>query len=656
MPSCIPAHKDPIVIVGNGPAGMKAVKELIRLSPEQRIIVYGDEASRPYQRIRLSSLLAGQARLDDLYTGITEENHPNIEMRFGVMVEQVLHATHQIFDSLGQLTTYSKLILATGSNPVIPEIKGLHLNNIFTFRSLSDAESLMARSTASRHTVVLGAGLLGLEAANAMTRFNTKVTIVEGSNRLLARQLNEEAGNLLCNELNQLGISILLNESVKEVVGTDRVEKVILKSGQEVVCDTLILAVGIRPRIDMAIMSGIRVGRGILVNDQLETHTPDVYAVGECVEHRGQIYGLITPGLEQASVAARTCLNQHAQYLGSQVATKLKVMQTPVFSTGLFGDYAPPEAKAISYSSKDGLQYVCLTILKNRIIGAMAVGECDEISRLQEAVTQNRRLLPWQEFRFKLTGSPWSKQENLSVQNWPDAAVVCSCTGVTCGTLRQEIENGNRTVIALRNVTSASSVCGSCQPKLAELCGSNASPEPVKGSQLLTLGGLSLGLIALLLWLLPGVPFNSSRELNIDWDWIWRDSFAKHITGYAVLALMAALALLGLPKRIKSFKLGSYGVWRMVHIVLGSLAVLALVVHSGGRLGYNLNFVLSLSVFSAIVAGGLLSVSLGKQHEDMLKWTKVRKTSHWVHVLALWSMPTLLVFHVLKFYYFGGYA
>lgn len=635
---------------------MKVVNELVRLAPDQKIIVFGDEATRPYQRIRLSSLLAGQARLDDLYSGLAQEDHPNVDMRLGVKVEQVLHQAKQVFDSTGQLTQYSKLILATGSYPAFPEIPGLILKNVFTFRSLFDAESLMARRTSSRHTVVLGGGLLGLEAANAMTRFNTKVTIIEGSNRLLARQLNEEAGDMLCNELNELGVSVLLNESIKEIIGQDRVEKVVLRSGQQIDCDTLIVTVGIRPRIEMARMSGIRVGRGILVNDQLETSASDVYAVGECVEHREQIYGLITPGLEQASVAARTCLNQNAQYLGSQVATKLKVMKTPVFSAGVFGDHAPPEAKEFSYRSKDGAQYICLTLLKNRIIGAMAVGAYDDIARLQEAVTQNRFLFFWQALRFKLTGSPWPKQENISVQSWPDAAVVCSCTGVTCGTLRQEIENGNRTVIALRNVTSASSVCGSCQPKLAELCGSSAAPEPIKGSALLTAGGLSLGLIALLIWLLPGLPFSHSRELNIDWDWIWRDSFAKHLTGYTVLALMVGLALLGLPKRIKTFKLGNYSIWRMVHIVLGSLAVLALVVHSGGRLGYNLNFVLSLSVFAALIAGGVLSLSLGKQHEDMLKWSKVRKTSHWVHILALWSMPTLLVFHVLKFYYFGGYA
>lgn len=294
----------PVVIVGNGPVGMHTARELISRNPSLHIIIYGDEQQLPYNRVRLSSLLSGDINWEELLERIECNDKTKLEERFGVAVTRIDPDKNQLLDAIGCLQPYQKLVLATGSQPHIPGIPRINLPGVFTFRNLDDTTRLLARQVRSRHTIVLGGGLLGMEAARAMQRGNTKVTLIEHADRLLGHQLDENASQMLQKRVEALGIDVIIGNGVRCVTGDASVEGVELVSGETICCDTLIVATGIRPHIELARESGLVIGKGIRVNDSMQTSVPNIYAVGECAEHRDRVYGLVAPGLEQAAVAA----------------------------------------------------------------------------------------------------------------------------------------------------------------------------------------------------------------------------------------------------------------------------------------------------------------------------------------------------------------
>ena len=276
----------PIVVVGAGPAGMRAAEELIRRKPDTPVIVFGDERWRPYNRVRLTPLVVGEISLADVY-------FPELKAAAGQRVETIHRrvvaidrAAKTVADSTGETHLYSSLVLATGSRPHVPAIPGIDKRNVFTFRDLDDAEKLLARVTSSRKVVVLGGGLLGLEAARGMHGRGVKTVVVEHERHLMPRQLNDRAAGLLADHIHGLGIEVITGDGVAEVLGQAAVEGVRLVGGREIACDTLVVCTGIRPNIELARQAELAVGRGIRVDDQMRTSDPDVYAVGECAEHR----------------------------------------------------------------------------------------------------------------------------------------------------------------------------------------------------------------------------------------------------------------------------------------------------------------------------------------------------------------------------------
>jgi len=648
-----PAGDDPIVIVGAGPVGVRCAEELLRHEPARPIVLYGDEPWEPYQRVRLSSLLVGE--ID--WSGI--DNRPRLPMehrvvqRYHCAVTAIDRARKEVRDATGRTQRYSRLVLATGSRPYVPSIPGVDRTGVYTFRDLNDVQRLLARSVRTRRTVVLGGGLLGIEAARALTRHATSVTLVQHAPRLMNRQLDDVAARYLQCHVESLGIRVVLNDSVRETIGDSAITAVQLLSGLTLECDTLVLATGIQANSGLALAAGLSIGRGVRVDDQLRTSDENIYAIGECAEHRGQVVGLVAPGLEQAAVAAHVLSGGAARYEGSVAATHLKVVDLPVFSVGETGDDENPveDDVLVFVREHDGV-YRKLILRHGRIVGAIAIGEFPEASVLQEAVTHRRRVGPIARLRFRRVGRVWSEAGADSVAYWPAAATVCNCVAISRGRLSEVIASGCASVECLGERTGAGRVCGSCKPLLAELAGTQSAPNVVPGRAAL-LGSTFATVLLLIAFLWPGGIAPASTVQAGAWpEKLWTDGTWKQVTGYSLLGLGLIGLLLSLRKRWSRFKTGDFGWWRVMHVVLGLGALAVLVAHTGLHSGMNFNFYLLASFLALTKLGSLSSVVVALEARPTRASRRWKQLATWAHILLVWPVPALLTFHVLSVYYF----
>ncbi|MBX9811816.1 MAG: FAD-dependent oxidoreductase [Burkholderiales bacterium] len=653
QPEPLAAHEAaPVVIVGAGPVGIRAAQELHRRLPDQPVVLYGEEPSEPYNRMRLSSFLGGELDWQALTRDLKLPQSANLDARFGCAVMSIDREACEVRDASGVIQSYLRLILATGSRPHVPDIPGIRLPGVYTFRDISDAHKLLARRVRSRRTLVLGGGLLGLEAARAMRRFNTEVCVIEHYSRLMMRQLDDGAAQYLIEHMKTLGIEVVLGDSVRRVLGGAAVTGVQLRSERILHCDTVLVATGIRPNIELARAAGLFVGQGIRVNDRMLTSDPRIYAIGECAEHRNRVYGLVAPGLEQAAVAAHDIAGGKANYNGSLVATRLKVLDLPVFSIGSATEEELPDFGRERCYRKGNI-YRKLVTCRGRLIGAIAVGECKELNRLQEAVLRRCRIWPWQLWRFYRHGTLWPARELASVVQWPEATTVCNCTGVTRGQLGEALASGCSAVEELAARTGASTVCGACRPLLAELAGGNVALAPARGYRPL-FGIAALAMVFTLLMLLaPSIPYATSVDVPWQWDVLWRDGLWKQVSGFTVLGMTLLGSLMSLRKRWARLSFGGFAWWRLAHVLLGVGALLALLAHTGGRLGSQLNLLLMSSFLGLTVVGGIAGGVIASEHRigGMLA-RRLRDNWVWLHILLAWPLPLLLAFHVAKTYYF----
>jgi nitrite reductase (NADH) large subunit len=642
----------PIVIVGSGPVGVRVAQELLRRQPEQPLVLCGAEEVAPYNRVRLSSLLAGEVTWAALQEDAALTTHPRLELRLGCEIAQIDREHKRVVDARGRVQSYSKLVLALGSQPHIPTLENIALSGVFTFRDFGDAQQLLARRVRSRRTVVLGGGLLGLEAARAMSRFNTEVVVIEHAPRPMPRQLDEHAARLVEQHLAGMGIELICNDGVRRLCGPQRVQGVELMSGRRIDCDTVIIATGINPNIDLARGAGIAVGRGIKVDDHMQTSDADIYAVGECAEHRDRIYGLLAPGLEQAAVAAAVLSGASARYLGSTLATKLKVVGLPVFSIGRVVD-DDLDLRARCYLHQDDAgRYSKVIVERGRLVGAIVIGANEGIGRMQEAVARQRSVWPWQLWRFVRTGQLWPQQRSNDVALWPVNTTVCNCTGVTRGQLSAAVANGACTVEALARFTGASSVCGTCRPLVAQLAGSSAPSTPVRAARGLIGVSIAAMLAAVALLLPFHVPYATSVQTSWHIDFLWRESFWKQVSGYTVLGLSVLVLTLSLRKRIRRIRWGHFDLWRLAHALIGAAVVIGLWVHTGGRVGTKLDLTLMTCFLAVLVLGGIAATSLAREHRGGMQAIAARRRWTWLHLLVFWPVPALLGWHIFKTYYF----
>jgi len=365
-----------LVVVGNGMAGVRAVEELIARAPDRfDITVVGAEPYPNYNRILLSAVLAGEKTLDEIVVNPRSwyAEH-GIGLISGNRASAIDRAARTVTLADGRSLSYDKLLLATGSKPLAPPIPGLGFPNVRAFRDIADAQAMIAATRGGGRAVVIGGGLLGLEAAWGLKRRGMSVAVVHLMPTLMERQLDVAAGELLRRDLEGRGIAFFINGQTEEIVGSDRAEAVVLADGRRIPADFVVLAVGIRPNIDLARAADLDVNRGVLVGDDMATSDPDIYAVGECIEHNGQVFGLVAPIWDQAKVAgARLAGDVDAVYVPPPVFTSLKITGVDLFSAGRLAAADAADEEITLYDEKRGL-YKKVILRDDRIVGSVLYG------------------------------------------------------------------------------------------------------------------------------------------------------------------------------------------------------------------------------------------------------------------------------------------
>ena len=366
---------EPLVIVGNGMAAARLVDELAKVAlGRYAIAVIGDEPRLAYNRVLLSSVLAGEVASSEI------ELKPQgwwrdrgITLRYGCRATAIDTRTRTVALADGQSLPFSRLVFATGSQPIRPQIPGMALPGVITFRDIGDIWTIWHRAGSGDRVVVIGGGLLGLEAAYGLAKAGARVTVLHLMDRLMERQLDRQAARMLQRAVEAMGIEVILNADTAEIAGTSRVEGVTLKDGRTIEADAVVVAIGIRPSADLARAAGIAVKRGIVIDDALETDVAGIHAIGECAEHRGICYGLVEPAHDQARVLADRLCGRDAHYPGSVLATNLKVSGVNVFSAG---DFLGAEGTEDIILSDPGLGlYKKFVIANGRLAGAVLFGD-----------------------------------------------------------------------------------------------------------------------------------------------------------------------------------------------------------------------------------------------------------------------------------------
>ncbi|NOT68996.1 MAG: NAD(P)/FAD-dependent oxidoreductase [Methylophilaceae bacterium] len=456
-----------LVVVGNGMAGMRTVEELLKIAPDlYEITVYGDEPHPNYNRIMLSPVLAGEQTIADIILNSREwyaEN--NITLHTGKRINQIDRIRRVVTAEDGSSSEYDRLLLATGSMPYILPVPGKDLQGVIGFRDVKDVDTMLASAKTHKHAVVIGGGLLGLEAANGLMIQGMDVTVIHRNEWLLEKQLDKTAGNMLQKSLEAKGLKFLLKQETGQLIGEQgRVTALHLKDGRELAADLVVMAIGIRPNFALAQAAGIHCHHGIVVSDTMQTYDPRVYAVGECVAHRGISYGLVAPLFEMAKVCATHLANFGiGLYKGSVTSTKLKVTGIDLFSAGDFRGGVDTE-EIILHDAVGGV-YKKLVIKDDKIIGSVLYGDTTEGSWYFQMLRDGK---PIHEIRDHLLfgqdslGNTGHAGQN-SAAAMTDAMEVCGCNGVCKGTIVKAIkEKGLFTLDDVKKQTKAASSCGSC--------------------------------------------------------------------------------------------------------------------------------------------------------------------------------------------------
>ncbi|WP_374352545.1 nitrite reductase large subunit NirB [Limnohabitans sp.] len=519
-----PKTKMKLVMVGNGMAGVRALEELLKLAPDlYDITVFGAEPHPNYNRILLSPVLAGEQTLDEIVLNDWAWYKDNgITLHAGFKVTQVdrVHRTVTGSNDRGETVQagYDRLILATGSNPFILPLPGHDLPGVLAYRDIADTQAMIVAAATYKHAVVIGGGLLGLEAANGLMKRGMQVTVVHVGEWLMERQLDKVAGQMLQASLEARGMQFRMSAQTSALVAGDsgRVAKVEFKDGSHVPADLVVMAVGIRPNTQLAESMGLHVNRGIVVTDTLQTVTdPRIWAVGECAAHRGIAYGLVAPLFEQGKVLANHLAEFGiARYLGSQTSTKLKVTGIDLFSAGEFmGGEGTDE---IVMSDPAGGVYKRLVLKDDKLVGACLYGDTVDGSWYFKLLREGRSVA---DIRDKLMFGESNigdvgHQGQSKAAAMADSDEVCGCNGVTKGAICKAIKDkGLFTLDEVRKHTKASASCGSCTglveqilmftaggdysatPKMKPICGCTshghqAVRDAIKAHKLLTTGSV----------------------------------------------------------------------------------------------------------------------------------------------------------------------
>ncbi|TCS38362.1 assimilatory nitrite reductase (NAD(P)H) large subunit precursor [Paucimonas lemoignei] len=460
-----------LVMVGNGMAGVRTLEELLKLAPDvYDITVFGAEPYANYNRILLSPVLAGEQTIKDIMLNDVDwyaEN--NITLHLGKKITRIDRVRRLVIAEDGTTAEYDRLLLATGSNPFVLPVPGKDLDGVISYRDIQDTNAMIEAAAKYKHAIVIGGGLLGLEAANGLKLRGMDVSVVHLSGTLMDRQLDSVAGKMLQKSLEQRGLHFLLKKNTQEILGDEngRVKAVRFTDGTEVPVQLVVMAVGIRPNTALAESAGLHCNRGIVVNDTMQTYDPRIYAVGECVNHRGTAYGLVAPLFEMARVCANHLANFGiGRYQGSVTSTKLKVTGIDLFSAG---DFMGGEGtEEIVLSDPLGGVYKKLVLKDDKLVGACLYGDTVDGSWYFKLLREGKNVAEIRDslmFGEANTGRPGDvgHEGHTKAAAMPDDAEVCGCNGVCKGSIVKAIkEKGLFTLEDVRKHTKASASCGSC--------------------------------------------------------------------------------------------------------------------------------------------------------------------------------------------------
>lgn len=465
--------RERLVVVGNGMAGMRTVEELLKLDPTRYdITVFGAEPHVNYDRIMLSSVLAGEKAVDDITINSRAwyaDNH--ITLHTGDPVVAIDAKARTVTSHAGTTVNYDRLLLATGSKPIVPPIPGLNLPGVCAFRDIGDVDTMIDAAATYQRAVVIGGGLLGLEAAWGLKRRGMAVAVVHLMPTLMERQLDEAAGRLLQRDLTERGIAFFTNGQTEEVIGTDRVTGIRLADGREAPADLVVVAIGIRPETELARAAGLEVNRGIVVGDNLATSDPDIFAVGECAEHRGQVVGLVAPIWDMAKVCAHHLAGGgDLGYSPQTTATRLKITGIDVFSAGQLAG-GEDEDEVVLRDARRGT-YRKLVLRDRKLVGTVLYGDVgdgnwyfDLIRRGADVGDFADRMILGQAAAQGSAGPVKPDTKSMS-----DDTQICGCNGVCKGAIVDTITTkGLTTYDAVKAHTKASASCGTCAPLVRQV-------------------------------------------------------------------------------------------------------------------------------------------------------------------------------------------
>lgn len=463
-----------VVVIGNGMAGARFAAELRAREPRRPIVVFGAEPGRAYNRILLSDLLAGKLAEDDL---ALSEPPGALDLRTGVNVLAIDPATRTVLADDGSRTRYDALVLATGGRAVVPPIDGVWrdeetlLAGAATFRTLADCRQIVSGASTARDVVVLGGGVLGLEAARGLAGRGLNVQVVHARGHLMERQLDVNASRILVETLAELGVSVRLDAVTEAIVGADRVRGVRLEDGTQLPADLLVIACGVRPNPDLAVKAGLQVNRGVVVDDRMRTSDPAIYAIGDCAEHRGRVYGLVAPAWEQAKVAADVICGIGGAYAGSRLVTRLKASGVDLAAMG--DPHGDDEAdEVVTFADPARRTYQKVVIRNGRLIAAILLGDNPTVGTLTQ-VFDRASVVPADPRSLLFGGGARSGAAQSGAAGALSAAsVVCECNGVTAGAIARAWVRGARTATEVATTTRASTGCGSCRNTIEEFIGS----------------------------------------------------------------------------------------------------------------------------------------------------------------------------------------
>jgi nitrite reductase (NADH) large subunit len=467
--------KQRLVVIGNGMAGCRVVEEIQKRDPDRyEIAIFGAEPRVNYNRIMLSPVLAGEKSFDDIVINDAAWYRDNgVTLHAGRAVTRIDRERLVVLAEGGLEVPYDRLILATGSDPIRLPLPGAQLEGVVTFRDLDDVEAMVAASTEpGARAVVIGGGLLGIEAAYGLARRGMAATVVHLMDVLMERQLDEAAGFLLTEAMRDRGVETVLGAQSEEILGAGgRVTGLRLKDGRVLPCSLLVMAVGIRPNAGLAKAAGLAVGRGVQVDDAMRSSDPAIYAVGECAEHRGQCYGLVAPIWEMCRALADDLTDGEGAYEGSVLSTRLKVSGVDVFSAGRFA--GGEGCEDIVFRDAGRGVYKRLVLQDGKVVGGVLFGDAADGGWYFDLMRSGRDVASIRDtliFGQAITEGLDGLDPSSAVAAMADTAEVCGCNGICKGAITGAVTTqGLTTLDQVRAVTKASGSCGSCTPLVEQL-------------------------------------------------------------------------------------------------------------------------------------------------------------------------------------------